>query len=299
MSDTVAILGLGLMGGSLGLALRRLEEPRPAVRGFARRPETCDTALSLGVVDEAFTDPMECCAGADMIVLCVPILAMPDLVDQCLPGIKAGALVTDVGSTKVTLCKALGARLRDANAVFVGSHPIAGSEEYGLEASHSDLYQGALVVVTPGLDTSAKDVEKTIQFWKQLHACVVSMTPEEHDKMLARTSHLPHLVAAVLTQSALRKDGVDASSFCGRGFRDTTRVAAGTENIWEDIVQSNREAILEELDAMAKELGILRSHVVNGQGDAIRMYLREARVKRQALGEKEDGRQGPRGGANE
>ena len=290
MSDRIAILGLGLMGGSLGLGVRRLPGPRPTVRGYARRPETRHAALEMGVVDEVFDDPAECCDGADLIVLCVPILAMSDLLEQCLPRIMPKAIVTDVGSTKRALCESLTHKMITADAVFVGSHPIAGSDEAGIEASCADLYIDSLVVITPTAGTSASDVERTSQFWKQLGARVINMSPEQHDQMLARTSHLPHLAAAVMTQAVLRDDGVEASAFCGSGFRDSTRIAGGSEDIWLDIVQSNRDAILKELAAMTRELEAFRSHVAEGDSEAIRTYLREARLKRHALPDTRDER---------
>ena len=278
MSKNVAILGLGLMGGSLGMALRNLTRDRPHVRGYARREETRDAALSDGVVDSVFDDPADCCVGADIVVVCVPVFAIEDVLRESLAGIEQGTVVTDVGSTKNALSEKAARLLARQGAIFVGSHPIAGSEASGIEAARADLYNNAVVVVTPNSDTPQSCIDDVYRLWASLGSRVRQMSALVHDELLARTSHLPHLVAAVLTRAVLRDDEADA--FCGSGFLDSTRIASGTEDIWLDIVQSNREAILVELDVMRDELYALRALVAHGGDEDVRSYLRDARMKR-------------------
>jgi prephenate dehydrogenase len=278
MSKNVAILGLGLMGGSLGLALRNLTRDRPNVRGYARRENTRDAALRDGVVDSVFDDPAECCIGADIVVVCVPVFAIEDVLRESMAGIEAGTVVTDVGSTKNVLSQRAARLLEKQGAIFVGSHPIAGSEASGIEAARADLYNNAMVVITPNSNTPQGCIDDVYRLWTSLGSRVQQMPALVHDELLARTSHLPHLVAAVLTRAVLRDDEADA--FCGSGFLDTTRIASGTEDIWLDIVQSNREAILVELDIMRDELFALRAQVAHGGDEDVRSYLRDARMKR-------------------
>ncbi|MDE0839334.1 MAG: prephenate dehydrogenase/arogenate dehydrogenase family protein [Kiritimatiellae bacterium] len=278
MSKNVAILGLGLMGGSLGMALRNLTRDRPHVRGYARREETRDAALRDGVVDSVFDDPADCCVGADIVVVCVPVFAIEDVLRESLAGIEQGTVVTDVGSTKNALSEKAARLLARQGAIFVGSHPIAGSEASGIEAARADLYNNAVVVVTPNSDTPQSCIDDVYRLWASLGSRVRQMSALVHDELLARTSHLPHLVAAVLTRAVLRDDEADA--FCGSGFLDSTRIASGTEDIWLDIVQSNREAILVELDVMRDELYALRALVAHGGDEDVRSYLRDARLKR-------------------
>ncbi|MEM7391089.1 MAG: prephenate dehydrogenase, partial [Verrucomicrobiota bacterium] len=233
----ISILGLGLMGGSLGLALRGSGWSRA---GWARRSEVRDEAMEQDAVDEVFADPAEAVREADLVVICLPIQRIPELVGTIRDALKSGVIVTDVGSTKSTLMKTCGEILASTDGVFIGSHPIAGSEQQGLGAARADLYHEAVVVVTP--EGALDDNHPLVEFWQSLGSVVRVMSAEEHDRYLARTSHLPHMVASVLARTVGRDRLDETGFFCGTGFRDTSRVGGGAATNRCDNVQSHPQA---------------------------------------------------------
>ena len=253
----VAILGLGLMGGSLGLALR--EGRGKGVAGYARRAATREAATRLRAVDEVYASAADAARGADVVVACVPILQTEPLLREALPGIGRGCLVTDVGSTKVELNRVLGPLAASAGADFVGSHPICGSDEQGIEAARADLYRGAVVVVTPPTGAEGSPVaDRAMSLWESVGARVVTMPAAVHDEILARTSHLPHLVSSLLAATVGREPVPGGlADLCGPGFRDTTRLARGATAVWSDILSTNRETVLRELEAYRDQLNRL------------------------------------------
>ncbi len=284
MMKRIAIMGLGLMGGSLGLALKARGFDG-VIAAYARRAETRDAALKAGIADEVFDDPAEAVRGADLIILCTPILTIPELVEQAKAGFKEGALLTDVGSTKAELAHKIGAVLAGSSAVFIGSHPVAGSEQQGIEAARADLYDGALVVVTPEDETRDQEAVRTVKgFWAGVGALVTVIPAEEHDRLMARTSHLPHLAASLLAATAGR-DGapVLVGRFCGTGFRDTSRVADGSPEIWHDIVSTNAGAIGSELRAFRSELDQLIGWMERKEFEKVKRFLEVSRDCRRAL----------------
>jgi prephenate dehydrogenase len=279
----VAVMGLGLMGGSLGLALKS-RGFTGRVSGYARRAETRDEALRLGAVDAIYDVPEKAVADADLVVLCVPIFAMPELVLSCRRHLRHRCIVTDVGSTKAELDARIEPLLQGTGAAYIGSHPIAGSEQQGLSASRADLYEGAVVVVTPGRERSAWLEDEVTAFWRGLGARVRIMSAEEHDRIMARTSHLAHLVSALLARTVAREgDPAETGQFCGSGFRDATRIAEGSPPVWHDILFSNRHSIEAELEAFGVELGRLREIVARSRSEDILSFLEDARAKRRSL----------------
>lgn len=313
----LAIIGLGLMGGSLGLAVkqRRLAE---TVCGYARREENRRSALERGVVDSVFDSPEAAVRDADFVVFCVPVLAIARLASGCKAHFSSNCVVTDVGSTKANLVSELSLLFKDIPATFVGSHPIAGSERSGLDAARADLYEGSVVIVTATAEESVvsgqlsvakkEDIERrsldgelfsngqrttdngqhdavarVAEFWEGLGAEVVVMDPVEHDRIIARTSHLPHLIAAMLVSSVHRDGGDQIKKFCGTGFRDTTRVAGGSEEIWHDIVRSNRSCVSRELDEFREVFDRVKAMIDKGDFDGLRRFLAESRRFRQGF----------------
>lgn len=272
----VTIVGLGLMGGSLGLALRRAGLARE-VCGYARRQETRDEALRLGVVDTVATSPGDAVRGADMVVFCVPILTIGLLAKECRAELAEGCVVTDVGSTKAELVKELAGIYRDLPVDFVGSHPIAGSEATGIAVAREDLYRDAVVVVTPDAESNPAAVQRVVDFWQALQSRVAIMDPVAHDRVIARTSHLPHLIAAILVGTVLREDEGSVGDFCGNGFRDATRIAAGSEEIWHDIVKSNQALLSAELAQFRDRLEQVRGMLEEGDFETLRRSLAECR----------------------
>ncbi len=283
MIESVAILGLGLMGGSLGLALRARGAAR-SVTGFARREAVRSQALAVGAVDAVSGSAPEAVAGADLVVLCTPVLTMPALVHTLREALEPGCIVTDVGSTKQWLSDEVTHALEGSTAVYIGSHPMAGSEKTGLEAARGNLYEGASVLVTPVAEGPADPVKRLTAFWESVGASVNLMTPAAHDALIARTSHLPHLAAALLV-AAVERDEHSVLPFCGPGFRDTTRIAAGSEDVWHDIVKSNAVAIRRELEVFKTDVDGLCHLLDRGDFAAVHDWLAYCRRKRIALGQ--------------
>lgn len=280
--DRVAIVGLGLMGGSLGLAIRRRKLAR-CVAGYARRPSVRRRAMAIGAVDEVHSDLLEAVRNADLVVFCVPILTIPRLLAECAPALRAGCVVTDVGSTKSVVVADMMRILARLDVHVVGSHPIAGSEAAGIGAARADLYSGSVVVVTPTPRIRTAGMRMVTGFWKALGARVKVLSPEQHDRVLAATSHGPHMAAAALAESVLGRGGSPLGAFCGTGFRDTTRIAAGSEDVWHDIVATNRKAIGLELAGLEKVLRGLRKDLEAGRLECVKRFLARSRMLRTAL----------------
>lgn len=282
-ADRMAILGLGLMGGSLGLALKARGH-RGTVAGYARRAATRKLAAESGSVDEVFADASDAVRGAGIVVVCAPVLSIPELVAHAAPFLEPGAVVTDVGSTKEWIVRLSQAALSGGRAVFVGSHPIAGSERQGIESALAGLYEGTVTVVTPD-GAPAEAVAAVEALWRAAGSGVVRMSAGDHDRIIARTSHLPHLAAALVALCAGRGgfDGESVSALCGPGIRDTTRVAEGSPDIWHDIALTNREAIVSELEAMRDATEEMVRRLRAGSFDGVRDLLTEAREARRRV----------------
>lgn len=274
-SKNIAILGLGLMGASLALAVKKRGFSGQII-GYARREETRTQALNNGVVDAVFEDPSEAVCAADIVVICVPIWTIAQLAEQIVRALKPGAVVTDVGSTKSALLKTMNPLFAGGEVHFVGSHPIAGSEKTGLDAGDPDLYDGRLTVVCPSDNTPDAAEQAIAELWKAAGSEVVEMSPAQHDAMLACTSHLPHMVAAALARSVADGDPSRKADFCGTGFKDTTRVASGSADMWVDIIDTNRAALETELDRFHAELQGLIDILRDGNEGDIRQWLEEA-----------------------
>jgi len=273
------------MGGSLGLALKK-SVPSIRVAGYARRQVTRERAVRDGVVDEAFETPDAAVRGAEIVVACVPVATIPELVREALPGLTPGAVVTDVGSTKADLCRLLSSEVAERGGRFIGSHPIAGSELEGLESADAELYRNAVVVVTPeaGVDGSRDSAKLVAGIWEATGAVVVTMSPEEHDAMLARTSHLPHMIAALLAATVARGGDLDKKSvFCGQGFHDTTRVAAGSPHVWLDILRTNRKSVYTELSSFRDRLDEVISWLDAKDFSSLDSFLEESKAAKEKL----------------
>ncbi|HEX8324526.1 MAG TPA: prephenate dehydrogenase/arogenate dehydrogenase family protein [Tepidisphaeraceae bacterium] len=242
------IIGVGLLGGSLGLALKgRFAGCR--VVGCAHRDASLIEAERLGVVDTWTLDPAAAVRDADCVVVCVPVRQVGPWLAKIGPHLKAGAIVTDVGSTKAAIVKA-GETHVTAPAFFVGSHPMAGGSQSGVAAARADLFDGATCVLTPTPATNAEALAAVDDLWKTLGMRVVRHAPAEHDRLVARVSHLPHAVAAALV--AVQSDA--SIDLRGKGFTDTTRIAAGEAGLWRDIFLDNRENVVGAIDALMNEL---------------------------------------------
>ncbi len=276
----LSILGPGLLGGSIGLAARQRKVAR-RVSIWARRPDAADQAFQVGAADEATHDLAKAVADAELVVLATPIGAMRALVEQILPVLPAGCVVTDVGSVKYPIVTALSDALA-GKARFVGSHPMAGSEQSGIDAARRDLFDNAVCIVTPREDTDKAALQLVYDFWKAIGCTVKTLAPLEHDEIVARISHLPHLVAATVV-NVVCSDGSHPLNFVGPGFKDFTRIAGGPFEMWTEICLENREEIGRALDSLIEELVKVRAAVKNADAVELRTMLKRAKHFRDEL----------------
>lgn len=276
--DRVAIVGVGLLGASLGLAMQASGVARH-ITGVGRRQETLDTALAMGAVHAVSLDLATVAAESDAIIIATPASTALDALAAIRPVCKATAVILDVASTKADIC-AQAARLWGAPRPFVGCHPMAGSEKSGPEHAQAALYQNSVCFIedSPELDP---DALATVQgLWESVGARVVPVNPAHHDALLARTSHIPHIMATLLASSA-RAEGA-TREFTGNGFRDMTRLAEGSPEMWRDITLTNREAVIEGLESLRGLLNDFLMAVEHNDGDALMRIFeagREARRK--------------------
>lgn len=275
--DKVAIVGVGLLGGSAGLALKQAGAARHIV-GLGRRKQSLDEALSRGAIDEATLEPADAAREADLVLLCTPVGSFRPLVQAMRESLSADVLVTDVGSTKHQVVDELAALL-GPDGPFVGSHPMAGSEKKGPAHASADLYRGALCIVTPTDQTADAVVQRVEAFWKMLGMRTLRMTPSEHDQAVAAVSHVPHLLSSML---ALAPED-EHLPVAATGFGDMTRLAAGDVEMWRDIVLTNRGPILESLSQVAHQIADLAHAIDAGDGPAIADMLARARARRLGL----------------
>ena len=252
--NKITIVGVGLLGGSLGLAIKRRKLARE-VAGFVRRTASLKECERAGAVDFATTDLLAAVSGADLVILCTPLAQMRSLTKHMLPALKPGAIVTDVGSVKATVVGELETLVARAGARFIGSHPMAGAEKAGVSAASADLFQCAACVVTPTRKTPASALKQVENFWKAIGGRTLTLTPAMHDILVSRSSHLPHIVASVLASFVLSPQRPKLQAMlCANGFRDTTRIASGSPEMWRDILLANREQVRVALDEFVREL---------------------------------------------
>lgn len=286
MFSKVVIFGVGLIGGSFALALKQAGAARSIV-GMGRSQQALARALELGIIDSAGDSVADAMCGADLVLVAAPVAQTEAILAALLPYLEEGAIVTDAGSTKSDVAaaarKALGSRIGQ----FVPGHPIAGRESNGPDAAIADLYCGKKTVLTPLPENSEADVERVAAAWTACGAIVHRLTPAEHDKVFAAVSHLPHLLAFALVDDIARKPHADLLfQYAASGFRDFTRIAASSPEMWRDISLANRDALLGELDAYLAQLTALRAMLADSDGAAIEgVYANARRARRQWTGE--------------
>ena len=275
---SVAILGSGLLGGSLALALER---GGLGPRLWARRSETVGAALDCGI-SGATANLTEAVEGADLVVLAVPVGAMPDLVSRALAsGLQAGCMVTDVGSVKSMPHQSIPPLLAGSGVQFIGSHPMAGSERNGLEAASADLFNGAACLLTNDENVSVDRAAALERFWQGIGCHTAWLTAAAHDALVARISHLPHIVAASAARVCL--ENPDDGRFGGGGLRDTTRVAAGNPDMWAEILTENHSALIDPLRATIEDLRKILGFLENDDISSVREWLASAKRRRDPL----------------
>jgi prephenate dehydrogenase len=277
----ITLVGVGLLGGSLGMALRerRLAE---SVVGFVRRAASVTECEVLGAVQLATRDLQLAVEGAELVVLCTPLAQMRSLVEQMLPALKPGAMVTDVGSVKASVVRELELLVARAGGHFVGSHPMAGAERMGVAAARADLFDGAVCVITPTRKSNPAAVRRVGQLWKSVGARLLRLRPEAHDRYVSRSSHLPHVVASHLAHMILRPGhSRELEMLCANGFRDTTRVASSSPEMWRDIALANRANLASALETFMAGLQEFRHALLAGNGPAISEFFEQARQRRE------------------
>ncbi len=297
--DRITIVGVGLIGGSVGLAAKARNVARCVV-GTGRDPRNLAKAKLLGAIDRGTTDLADAVREADLIVVCTPVDRIAETILRAAPHCKSGAIFTDGGSTKVGIIAAVNGRLPEGVA-FVPAHPIAGSEKNGVENARADLFENRLTILTPaglggtgilacesnraqaGMPVPPKvgdAVECVSAFWQALGSRIATMSPEDHDRALASTSHLPHAVASAVAGVT----PLEWLPFAAGGFRDVTRIAGGDPHLWTAIFQANRDAVLAALTQFTTRLDEFRRLLETGDGAGLGQWLAEAKQVHDALG---------------
>ena len=274
---TIVIAGVGLIGGSIGLCLHQNRSSRKVI-GLGRSLERLQNALDLGAIDDAETDWAKAMAEADIVVLCGPVSTIAEQARQAWRNRRSDQiLITDAGSTKAGIIQDLESEPQLLSA-FVGAHPIAGSARSGVSASQPDMFQGKACVLTPTEQTRPDQLQKARSFWAGLGCRLVEMTPADHDRALAQTSHLPHVLAAALARCV----DMENHSLTAGAFRDMTRIAAADGELWRDIFLSNRESLDKALDTAIIDLLKFRELLMNESSAGLENWWTEARHRRSA-----------------
>lgn len=276
----VSIVGLGLIGGSMGLALRRADAEMEVV-GFARRREVGSRAVELGAVDRAAERLLDAVAGADVVFIATPVMAMKDVMIAMAEGLREGCIVTDAGSTKAQVM-AWASEFLPPTASFVGGHPMAGKETSGVEAADADLFAGCTYCLTPGAGATGEACQTVEALVRQVGARPLFIDAGEHDRLVAAISHLPMLMsAALMSMAAGSTSWPEMAGLAATGFRDVTRLASGNPQMARDICLTNSDSIVRWIDEYVKELTRFR-HLVAGGGDELERALTRAKEQRES-----------------
>ena len=278
----VTLVGVGLLGGSLGLALKK-RDLAGHVHGFVRRPSSIAECLDKQAVDSAGQDILEAVEEADLIVLCTPLGQMKPLTEAMLPAVKPDAIITDVGSVKGSVVEELEPLAARVHAHFIGSHPMAGSEKVGVQHARENLFEKSVCVLTPTADSSKEAAEKLGHLWSAVGGVPITLSPALHDELVGRTSHLPHIVAAELAHYVLDPSWPPQQpELCATGFRDATRIASGSPQMWRDISLANRVNLIQELKGLTERLRRFQLALEKEDSEAIQYFFEEARKRREA-----------------
>ncbi|HEX9135045.1 MAG TPA: prephenate dehydrogenase/arogenate dehydrogenase family protein [Ktedonobacteraceae bacterium] len=273
--EKIAVLGLGLIGGSLGMALQQTGIARQ-IAGYDSNPDAAHRALARGAITHMCVTVEEAVQQADMVVLATPILAMPELLERMAPALKPGVLVTDTASTKAQILK-WAQTLLPANVVYVGGHPMAGREHTGIEAAEVGLFEGCAYCLTPTAQTPAEALAQLSEIVQRLGAHPLVLDAGRHDRLVAGISHLPFVLSSVLVQALCRdEDWSDMTRLAAGGFRDMSRLAAGSPTMYRDICLTNKAAILGWLDTLARQLEHVRS-IIAMSDDDLEPYFAQAK----------------------
>jgi prephenate dehydrogenase len=275
----LVIIGVGLIGGSLALALRS-KEPTLRVVGVDRDQDNLHTALQLGIIDQAESSLQSALKAADVVVIATPVAQTQAILAAIAPFITPNMVITDVGSTKTNIVTCAG-QLGRHQSNFVPGHPIAGAEKSGAAAANASLFAGKHVILTPTAETSQAATSQIRTLWKMAGANITQMSPEQHDRIFAAVSHLPHALAfALVEELAGRPDADKFFSFAASGFRDFTRIAGSSPEMWRDISLANKEALLHELSLYQQKLTELQQLIESADADALKAFFQRASTAR-------------------
>ncbi len=279
--ERVAVIGVGLIGGSFALALKAARACGHVV-GVGRDPQNLRRALDLGAIDATAPDAAAAARGADLILVATPVAQFQAIFAAIAPALGSETLITDAGSTKRDVVAAARAALGAKIAQFVPAHPIAGAEQSGAAAARADLFRGKRVVLAPLAENATDAAARVAAAWEACGAKIFRMTPQEHDAVFAAVSHLPHLLAyALVHEIAGRADSAQLFGYAAGGFRDFTRIASSHPEMWRDVCVANRDALLAELDRFAAQLAALRPLLERGDAKALEQVFAEARAARE------------------
>jgi cyclohexadieny/prephenate dehydrogenase len=282
--DRIALIGFGLIGGSIARAAKEQGLAGEIVT-TARSAKTRARVMELGVVDRVVETNAEAASGADLVILCIPVGACGAVAAEIAGHLKPGAIISDVGSVKATVVKDMAPHL-PASVHFVPAHPVAGTEHSGPDSGFAELFINRWCILTPPEGTDPNAVEKLRAFWAAIGAKVEVMTPEHHDMVLAITSHLPHLIAYTIVGTADELEGVTQSEvlkFSAGGFRDFTRIAASDPTMWRDVFLANKDAVLEMLGTFNEDLSKLTRAIRRGDGEALFEHFSRTRAIRRGI----------------
>lgn len=283
--NRLCLIGIGLIGSSIARAAR-LKGLADQIVCSARTHDTRRTALELGIVDEAFDNPLDAVKGSDLVIFCSPVGTYAAIAEECGPGLEKGAIVSDVGSVKKMVVESIEPHIPE-DVDFVAGHPVAGTEKSGPAAGFADLFEGRWCILTPSKKSSDAAVEKLTQFWTAIGSNVEIMEPAHHDLVLAITSHVPHLIAYNIVGTADDMEEVTQSEvikYSAGGFRDFTRIAASDPTMWRDVFLHNKDAVLEMLGRFTEDLSALQRAIRWGDGDALfQMFSRTRAIRRQII----------------
>ena len=280
LERSIAIFGPGLLGGSLALAVKQCW-PQVQVRLWGRRKEAVQLVLKRGIADMASTDAAEVAQSASLVILATPVVVMEQVSLALQSRLAPDAVVTDVGSVKGSVVSVLEPLFASAGVSFVGSHPMAGSEATGIDAARADLFAGATCILTPTLQTQPAALARVQAFWSALGCRLLSMNVQEHDRKVARISHLPHAAAFALVRAALQADPT-AAECAGNGFRDTTRIAGSDPDLWSGILLENQSEVVAALQDAVTDLQDLLAIVRGSDKEHLRHYIAKAQELKRA-----------------
>jgi prephenate dehydrogenase len=276
MFKKIVIFGVGLIGGSVALSLKK-QAHIPQVVGVGRSGQSLQEALKLGLIDVAETDVAHAMQDADLVLIAAPVAQTPAILRSIRPHLNAATIITDAGSTKSDVMAYAKAELGDKFDQFVGGHPIAGAEKSGPAAAMADLYIGKNVILTPDADTQSTAIDKVTALWQQCGAVVSRMSPQEHDNVFAAVSHLPHLLAFALVEDLAKRDNAELLfKFAASGFRDFTRIAGSHPEMWRDIALANKTALLGELKLYQQALSEMTALLEKADADGLQALFEHA-----------------------